>query len=67
MSQGGQLTIVRVYLGETSNTVSAMLPPEKQRKTTVKNTNFVVYSMVGSIFTGLGPGMVGSVGTKRVL
>ena len=50
------MTIMRAYLGETSNTVIAMLPPEKQKKSTIKYTNFFVTFTMSTLFAALGPG-----------
>ena len=59
--QGGQLTILRVYLGETSNTVIAMLPPEKQKKSTIKYTNFFLAFAMSTLCDAMGPGTCTSI------
>ena len=58
--QGGQMTILRAYLGETCNTVIAMLPPEKQKKSTIKQTTFFLAFAIATISLALGPGRSGS-------
>ncbi len=54
--QGGQMTIFRTYLGETSTTVTAMLPAEKQAKSTIKYTNFFLAFGVITMSIAVGPG-----------
>ena len=54
--QGGQMTILRAYIGETSNTVIAMLPPEKQKKSTIKYTNFFLVFTMSTLCNAIGPG-----------
>ena len=51
------MTILRAYLGETSNTVIAMLPPEKQKKSTIKYTNFFLAFTLSTLCNAIGPGM----------
>ena len=55
--QGGQNTFLRAYLGETSNAVIAKLPPEKQKTSTIKYTNFFFTFAVGTICISVGPGI----------
>ena len=50
------MTILRAYLGETSNTVIAMLPPEKQKKSTIKYTNFFLTFTMTAVCDAVGPG-----------
>ncbi len=50
------MTILRAYLGETSVTVIAMLPPEKQKKSTLKYTNYFLAFSMGMLCLSLGPG-----------
>lgn len=56
--QGAHNTLFRAYLGETSNTLIAMLPPEKQRKSHIKNTNFFVAFGVGTVSLAVGQSML---------
>ena len=55
--QGGQMTILRTYLGETSTSVTAMLPPEKRKNSTIKYTNFFFAFSVATVCVAIGPGM----------
>ncbi len=50
------MTMMRTYLGETSTTVIAMLPAEKQEKSKIKVTNFFITFTVSSTFIAIGPG-----------
>ena len=58
------MTLVRVYIGETSTTVISTMPPEKRDKSTLKYTNFFVTFTVGSLSVLVGPGKRG-IGSSR--
>ena len=49
-------SIIRVYLGETSEKLIRALPIEKQAKSTIKYTAFFILFLFGAIGQALGPG-----------
>ena len=53
---GAVTVIIRTYIGETSSTVIAAMPPEKREKSTLKYTAFfVAFSACGmSLLSGPG-------------
>ena len=53
---GVHQSIVRVYLGETSEKLIRALPIEKQAKSTIKYTAFFILFLCGVIGQALGPG-----------
>ena len=53
---GGQITMLRVYLAESSIRLIAMLPPEKQKTSTIKYTAYFIYFTSGIFCVMLGPG-----------
>ena len=52
---GGQSTLLRIYIGETSNTVRDILG-EDPEKSQLKNTNFLIGFALGTIGLAVGPG-----------
>ena len=52
---GGQSTLLRIYIGETSNTVRDILG-EDPEKSQLKNTNFLMGFALGTIGLAVGPG-----------
>ena len=52
---GGQSTLLRIYIGETSNTVRDILG-ESPEKSQLKNTNFLIGFALGTIGLAVGPG-----------
>jgi len=52
---GAQSTLLRIYIGETSNTVRDMLK-EDPEKSQLKNTNFLLGFILGTIGFAYGPG-----------
>ena len=52
---GGQSTLLRIYLGETCNTVRDILG-EDPEKSQLKNTNFLIGFALGTIGLAVGPG-----------
>ena len=53
---GAQSTLMRIYIGETSNTVRDMLG-EDFEKSQLKNTNFLLSLIMGMVGVASGPGM----------
>lgn len=53
---GAQLALWRVYVGETSEKATKMLPKERQEKSMIKYTNFFLAFTVGTVNIALGPG-----------
>ena len=51
-----QQAALRTYVGETTNTVMAMLPLEKQKTSKIKQNWFLLTFSVGTISVALGPG-----------
>ena len=54
---GGQSTLLRIYIGETSNTMRDILG-EDPEKSQLKNTNFLKGFALGTIGLAVGPGKV---------
>ena len=52
---GAQSTLLRIYIGETSNTVRDILR-EDPEKSQLKNTNFLLSFIMGTIGLASGPG-----------
>ena len=52
---GGHSVILRIYIGETSNTVRDILG-EDPEKSQLKNTNFLISFVMGTIGLVCGPG-----------
>jgi len=52
---GAQSTLLRIYIGETSNTVRDILK-EDPEKSQLKNTNFLIGFILGTIGFAYGPG-----------
>ena len=52
---GVQSTLLRIYIGETSNTVRDMLK-EDPEKSQLKNTNFLIGFILGTVGFAYGPG-----------
>ena len=52
---GGQSTLLRIYISETSNTVRDKLG-EDPEKSQLKNTNFLIGFALGTIGLAVGPG-----------
>ena len=55
--QGSQMTILRAYIGETTNHATAKLSPEKQKKSALKYTVFFITFLVGTVCNSFGPGV----------
>ena len=53
---GGVPVVLRTYIGETSSTVIATMPPVKRKKSTLKYTAFFVVYTVGTLSGISGPG-----------
>ena len=53
---GGAPVIIRTYVGETSSTEIAAMPPEKRKKSTLKYTAYFVIYTLGSLSGISGPG-----------
>ena len=51
------MAILRVYIGETATRYIATLPPEKQKKSNVKNTAFFVTFGVINLSVAVGTGV----------
>ena len=56
MFMGATTTVLRAYIGETSSTVIASMPPEKRRKSTLKYTAFFITFSVCAFSVMMGPG-----------
>ena len=54
--QGAVTVILRTYIGETSSTIIASLPPEQREKSTLKYTAFFIAFQVCAMSVLLGPG-----------
>ena len=54
--QGAVTVILRTYIGETSSTIIASLPPEQREKSTLKYTAFFVTFTVCTLSVLAGPG-----------
>lgn len=53
---GGQSTLMRIYIGETSN-IAIGIMGEDPLKSQIKNTNFLIYFGVGTTAVAIGPGI----------
>lgn len=54
---GGIITLMRLYLSETSTRAIMKLPPERQKTSTLKYTLFLIFLTIGSLSWALGAGM----------
>lgn len=59
--QGAMMTLLRVYIGETSTTIIASMPPEKREKSTLKYTTFAITFCVCTVSVLAGPGELSSI------
>jgi len=60
---GAQSSLLRIYIGETSNTVRDILG-EDPEKSQLKNTNFLIGFALGTIGLVVGPGEVFIIATQ---
>lgn len=51
------MAVLRTYIGETSETVIASMPPEKREKSTLKYTTFLFTFSVCTLSVMAGPGV----------